>query len=347
MAIAYFFPHLLVATQMLFMHFFPSVLTSVFSLAFVFLIHPLIDLILSKQISTTATSKFYSTIANASSLRTSRAAVRIYPLIQSIFLIYCFYWITNLNLDHSENFWIITLAALSVGTLTGGLGITCAHELIHRKSRLDRFLGLILLHQTNYMHFEVEHIKGHHKNVGTAQDPASADRGEILYFFWPRAVLGGLISSYKIQSRTQDSLIRNKIIHFLVIEILTLVLIQVLLGSIALAFFVVQSIVAILLVETVNYIEHYGLRRKRQLTGAYEPVHESHSWDCGNIFTNIFLFNIAIHADHHEHPQKHFPMLHLRIASKKYDIGYSALIWLALIYPLWRQYTHPILDRSR
>ena len=220
-------------------------------------------------------------------------------------------------------------SALSVGTLSGGMGITIAHELIHRRRRWERGIGILLLFQVNYTHFRVEHVLGHHRWVGTPRDPATAREGESLFRFLPRTLLGSLKSAFHLD--------RKFVVKALVLQLALSLAVAFLAGPAALLFHLIQSAVAILMLETVNYIEHYGLSRKELRPGVYEAVTEVHSWNSLHRFTNWFLFNLGMHAEHHAHPLVPYQKLSPIPRPRTLPLGYSALLWAAWIPPVWRR----------
>jgi alkane 1-monooxygenase len=225
------------------------------------------------------------------------------------------------------------LFTLSVGLATGGVGITIAHELGHKASRLDRFLARLLLVTVSYGHFTVEHNRGHHQRVATPEDPASARYGESFWRFLPRTLGGSLRHAWKLDRREVAG---AWLATFAVATGLGLGF-----GPLAAAFFFVQSAMAVTLLEAVNYVEHYGLTRARLADGRYEKVAERHSWDSNHWLTNCFLIHLQRHADHHLHPMRPYAALQPREASPKLPAGYAAMVPLALVPPLWFAVMNP------
>lgn len=249
--------------------------------------------------------------------------------------------------------WETTGLVLSVGTITGGLGITVAHELGHKLSRPDRLLSRLLLASVCYMHFHIEHNKGHHARVATPEDPATARFGESFYRFWPRTVAGSFLSAWRIEARrlARRGLPpwhwRNQV-YGCVAAALAFALAALLLAGVAgLAYFLAQSLVAVSLLELVNYIEHYGLRRRRLAPGAYEKVDVRHSWNTSRRLTNFLLFNLQRHSHHHARQHLRYQLLRHYEASPQLPTGYPGMILLALVPPLWRRVMHPRLRGFR
>lgn len=240
----------------------------------------------------------------------------------------------------------------SAGLATGGIGITAAHELVHRAKRYERALGLALLACVTYMHFRIEHVFGHHKHVATPRDPASADLGESLYRFWPRTLIGSFTSAWGIEAnRMRAKNLRvwsphNRMVQYLVIQGLIYAAITALFGWMGILFFLGQSLIAVFLLETINYIEHYGLRREKR-GESYEPVGAHHSWDSQHQLTNWFLFNLGHHADHHREPLHAYDRIYVLRDSPKLPFGYSFSLLLTVVPPLWFKLMNPRVDRAR
>jgi len=239
-------------------------------------------------------------------------------------------------------------ALLAVG-ITGGVnGITVAHELVHRSSRLDRVLGNILLALVSYLHWAIEHVAGHHRRVATPEDPATARFGETLAAFMVRSVVRGFQSAWQIEAarnarRGVHGPWRNRVLHGVAVSCGLTAVIGVVGGPRAAAFFLGQSVVAIAFLETVNYIEHYGLRRRLVGPGVYERVTPLHSWNSAHWLTNALLFNLQRHSDHHVWPARPYHKLRHRPESPQLPTGYAGMALLAMVPPLWRRVMHPRL----
>lgn len=218
---------------------------------------------------------------------------------------------------------------LSTGAITGGLGITIAHELVHRRARWERGLGVALLAMVNYSHFRVEHVFGHHKHVATPHDPASARKGETIFPFLVRSIIGSFKSAWKIEAKRP--LKKNRMVHYIVTAIVLAAAVYAAFGWMSLIVYFGQSLIAIMTLEAINYIEHYGLERKEIRPGVYEPVTEAHSWDSGARFTNWFLFNLGRHAHHHSEPTVPYQKLRVSKDANHLKYGYSTEILLAFV----------------
>lgn len=237
---------------------------------------------------------------------------------------------------------------LGFALVTGGIGITVAHELGHRTSRLEQFYSQVLLMTVCYMHFFIEHNRGHHVNVATPLDPATAKRGQNFYAFWLQTVLGSWRHAWDIE---QSSLARrslrqwglnNRMIGYVIYPLLFCGILTVATYSLAgrfvwefPIFFFMQSFLAFSILELVNYVEHYGISRRELAPNQYEPVNPIHSWNASHLISNFFLFQLQRHSDHHFHASKRYQTLDHHDHSPQLPYAYPTMIILALIPPLW------------
>lgn len=230
-----------------------------------------------------------------------------------------------------------------------GIGINAAHELGHRVERLERWLSKMALAQSAYGHFFVEHNRGHHARVATPEDPASARMGESLYEFLPRSVLGGFRSAIALE---RDRLrrkghrwwsVRN---HILQAWSMTVVLFGGLMAAFGwqiLPYLLLQAVIGAGLLETVNYVEHYGLLRRRRPNGNWARCSPRDSWNSDRLVTNIFMFHLQRHSDHHANPGRRYQTLRSSAEAPQLPAGYASMILLAAIPPLWRMVMDPRL----
>ena len=241
--------------------------------------------------------------------------------------------------------------AFAAGWLAGAQGITFAHELGHSKSRLDRGLAWTLMASVSYSHFMVEHYRGHHVRAATLDDPASARFGESLYAFLPRTLAGSLVSGWRLERRRLAQLgsswARSPLL-WCTVAALAFAAGLLLAGQIKLlVFWCAQSAVAVLLLETVNYIEHYGLRRGMGRNGAggsaREPFGMMHAWNADHAASNALLVNLQRHSDHHMHAWKPYATLQAMPLAPQLPCGYAGCLFLALLPPLWFGTMHPRL----
>ena len=236
---------------------------------------------------------------------------------------------------------------LGAGVIGASCGITMAHELIHRRRYWERGLGVTLFGAVSYMPFRLTHVYWHHPYVATNLDPASAPEGMSVYRFWLRALRGTFSQAWLIERerlRRQGNDLHfweNRVTHYFVIQVIVMALIMRWWGPLGLAYFLGQGVIAILMLETINYVEHYGLVRLVDEHGRPEPVTDRHSWDATFRFSNWYLFNLGRHAHHHMAPATHYEQLKLSKGSPKMPYGYSTMFLLALFPPLWRSVMHP------
>ncbi len=244
-------------------------------------------------------------------------------------------------------FWELVAMAFSVGIITGAVGITWAHELCHRTNLIERALAEITLYMVCYPHFCVEHVYGHHKNVATPQDPATSRLGESFYRFYFRCVWGSLKSAWQIEAQQMKKKRKpmlhysNRMVRYLIVQLLIVAAVYYLFGGIGLVFFIVQSIVAFTLLELINYLEHYGLLRKQNDQGRYETVRPWHSWNSSHIVSNLSLINLARHSDHHFRASRRYQILRHFEEAPQLPSGYSAMLVMALVPPLWFRIMNP------
>lgn len=247
-------------------------------------------------------------------------------------------WLTQ---NEAASFSEILGNTLAVGLVCGTAGINVAHELGHRANRFEQLLSKILLLPELYLHFFIEHNRGHHKHVGTEHDPASAPAGENIYSFWLRSVVGSWLSAWQIQ---RDDLrknglpffhFKNEMLVFQVVQMGWLAVIFYFFGTTGLLGAVAVAAGGFLLLETVNYIEHYGLRRKQLENGRFEPVSPRHSWNSNHEIGRILLYELTRHSDHHFKSTRKFQVLRHFDDSPQLPLGYPGSLLLALVPPLW------------
>ena len=235
----------------------------------------------------------------------------------------------------------------SLGILLATNAINVAHELGHRISRTERTLSKILLIPCLYMHFYLEHNFGHHKNVATPEDPATSKFNQSVYHFWITSVFNQFVNAWKIQKeilkRSEKSFIsfQNDMIWYMIIQSAYLYLIFMFFGIYGLFYAVIVGIQSFLFLETINYIEHYGLVRKKLSSGRYERVQTHHSWNSNHIIGRIVLYELTRHSDHHFKSSKKYQILENKKDSPQLPYGYPTSILLALIPPLWFKIINP------
>jgi len=230
---------------------------------------------------------------------------------------------------------------ISVGIAVGGNGINVAHELGHRKTRFEKTLAKILLIPALYMHFYVEHNYGHHLNAATAEDPASAQYNQTVYSFWFTSMFRQYRSAWKIQldllKRAKRSFfsIQNDMLYYTLIQLLYLGIIAYFFGLFAVTIAIGIGVTSAILLETINYIEHYGLSRNKTKSGRYERVSEVHSWNSNHLMGRIILYELTRHSDHHFKSTKKYQTLDYHDVSPQMPFGYPTSMLISLIPPLW------------
>ena len=260
-----------------------------------------------------------------------------------IFLFYTLYDITN---NYYSTLEIIGLI-FSIGVVLGVNGINVAHELGHRQHTPERFLGKILLLPSFYMHFYIEHNFGHHAKAATKEDPATASYDQSVYSFWFSSTVGQYLNAWRIQKQLLQKgnlsffSPNNDMIWYSLFQFMYLATVFYLFGALGLLFAVASGIVGFLLLETVNYIEHYGLIRKKKPSGRYERVRECHSWNSNHVIGRIVLYELTRHSDHHFKSSKKYQVLDYHDISPQMPYGYPTSMVLSLIPPLWFHIMNP------
>ncbi len=236
--------------------------------------------------------------------------------------------------------------ALTVGTVAG-IGINTAHELGHKRGKLERRLSKLALAQSFYGHFYVEHNRGHHSRVSTPEDPASARLGESFWEFLPRTVVGSLRSAWELETarlRRKDLpwwSPRNEVLNAWALSVVLFGGLIAAFGVRTVPFLVVQAVFGFALLEVVNYVEHYGLLRQRVANGRYERCQPVHSWNSNNTVSNLVLYHLERHSDHHAHPTRRYQALRNFDEAPQLPSGYALMIGVAAIPPLWRKVMDP------
>ncbi|HMB39345.1 MAG TPA: alkane 1-monooxygenase [Wenzhouxiangellaceae bacterium] len=246
--------------------------------------------------------------------------------------------------------WAGILWILSLGYVGSVLAINVAHELIHRKSRVDRTIGGLLLSTVNYATFKIEHVRGHHVWVATENDPSSAQRGDIVYKFVPRALIRNTINGWRLEAERLRRMgkspvsLRNELIGWQLVVIAFAVVAWLLAGWVGVAAFLLQGLVAAGSLEVINYVEHYGLKRRQLENGRYERPAPRHSWNSDFWLSNGMLLQLQRHSDHHAFPSRPFTQLRSWPDAPQLPLGYSAMLPITFIPPLYRRLIHPRLD---
>ena len=246
------------------------------------------------------------------------------------------------RMQNSDLLWFERLGMiLGMGLIMGAMGINAAHELGHRRSKVEQFLAKALLTTAQYTQFFIDHNKGHHRNVGTPEDSATARYNETVYQYWIRVIVGSYRSAWQISNRECKR--KKNSVYSLSNEMLRLQLGQLVLVLCVFAFFgwevllyyIAAAAFAIVLLETVEYVEHYGLSRKKVNEHRYENVRPVHSWNSNHVLGRLFLFELSRHSDHHFDPHKKYQLLDHWEESPQLPTGYPGCMILSLVPPLW------------
>ena len=228
-----------------------------------------------------------------------------------------------------------------MGLLCGTFGINVGHELGHRVNKMEQAMAKALLLTSLYMHFFIEHNRGHHKRVATPEDPSSARYGESVYAFYARSIFQSYRSAWHIAARELEKKGRpafsqaNEMIRFHIIQSAFVACIGLFFGLTAALLFVAAAIMGILLLETVNYIEHYGLQRRSLGNGKYERAQPQHSWNSSHIIGRVMLFELSRHSDHHYQASRKYHLLRHHDDAPQMPTGYPGMMLLSLFPPAW------------
>ena len=262
----------------------------------------------------------------------------IYGLVplQYIILMYFLFQVSN----QQQPLYVKLGLTIAFGISCGILGINAAHELGHRSTWYEQLMSKMLLLTTLYLHFYIEHNRGHHKHVATDHDPASSKKGESVYAFYFRSIWGSWKSAWQLEivklKRKKLSFwsIQNEMLIFQILQVLLVVFIAIFFGIKTLLFFLIGAALGILLLETVNYIEHYGLRRKSN-GDKFERTLPIHSWNSNHPIGRLFLLELTRHSDHHYMASRKYQILRHFNESPQMPTGYPGMMLLSLFPPLW------------
>ena len=237
--------------------------------------------------------------------------------------------------------WMIAGRIFVMGLLCGTFGINVGHELGHRTVRFEQQLAKTLLLTSLYMHFYIEHNRGHHKRVSTPEDPSSARPGESVYAFYLRSIIGSWRSAWEISNRERIKKNipwwhpKNEMLMFQLIQLAFVTLIALAFGLLTALWFVCAAVIGFLLLETVNYIEHYGLQRRKTGADSYERPRPAHSWNSDHVVGRLVLFELSRHSDHHYMASRKYQVLRHHEDAPQMPTGYPGMMILSLIPPLW------------
>ena len=245
----------------------------------------------------------------------------------------------------------IIARVLTMGLLCGTFGINVGHELGHRNNFIEQTMAKLLLSTSLYMHFFIEHNKGHHKHVATPNDPSSARLGESLYVFYYRTIVYSYLSAWKIANEECVKKgkpvfsIYNEMLQAHFWQLLLVTIIYLLFGGLITFYFLLAAVFGFLLLETVNYIEHYGLSRKQNENGKYERTMPHHSWNSNHILGRMMLFELSRHSDHHYLASRKYQILQHHQNAPQMPTGYPGMMILSLFPPLWFKVMHKQMEK--
>ncbi len=264
------------------------------------------------------------------------------PLVFGV-LIYFFLTVSRTSLETYELVGLI----FSTGIVLGSNGINVAHELGHRTQKAEQFLGKLLLLPSLYMHFYIEHNYGHHLHAATKEDPASARLNQSVYSFWFTSVIRQYFSAWRIQLDLLNKgnfsfwSYKNDMLWYVVCQCAYLIFILYFFGVFGLLCALAVSVIGFLLLETINYIEHYGLCRLKKPSGRYERVKEIHSWNSNHVLGRVMLYELTRHSDHHYRASKKYQLLDYHHVSPQMPFGYPTSMLISLFPPLWFKLMNP------
>lgn len=263
------------------------------------------------------------------------------------------FFFLNQMKDTSLSFADVFARVWTMGLLCGTFGINVGHELGHRQNKFEQALANVLLLSSLYMHFFIEHNKGHHKHVATPQDPSSARKGEMIYTFYFRTIIFSYISAWKIANEectkkhgTIFSL-NNSMVQIHIIQLAFTAIVFYFFGGMIGSYFLMAAFIGILLLETVNYIEHYGLSRKEVSVGKFERAMPHHSWNSNHIIGRLMLFELSRHSDHHYLASRKYQILRHHQTSPQMPTGYPGMMLLSLVPPAWFYIMHKQMKKFK
>lgn len=305
---------------------------------FIYLVIPLLDLVFSTdesnpseaQVKTLEQSAYYNWI--------------LYLMIPIHFFV--FFYTLHFMVTQPLQLWMQAVILLTLGVF-GGLAVNLGHELGHKKDRLSKNLAKLALASGAYGHFNIEHNAGHHRQVATPEDTASARMGESIYQFVLRELPGGFKRAWQIESQRLASkglpwyALENQILQSNLMTVALYALVAVVLGWMGLLIVVLHAPLVWWQLTSANYIEHYGLLRQKNAQGNYERCQPWHSWNSNHLVSNLVLFHLQRHSDHHANPSRHYQSLRHFEQAPQLPTGYMGMFLLAYIPRLWFKVMDP------
>ena len=301
-------------------------------LLFIYVIIPLLDLLFSTdesnpneaQVVSLEQSAFYNWI--------------LYLMLPVHFVV--FFYTLHFMVSQPLELWMQAVLLMTLGVF-GGLAVNLGHELGHKKDRLSKHLAKLALASGAYGHFNIEHNAGHHRQVATPEDTASARMGESIYQFAMRELPGGFKRAWRIERRRLASKglpwysTENQILHSNLMTLTLYAGVAIGLGWVALLIVILHAPLVWWQLTSANYIEHYGLLRQKNAQGNYQRCEPWHSWNSNHLVSNLVLFHLQRHSDHHANPSRHYQSLRHFEQAPQLPTGYMGMFLLAYIPPLW------------
>jgi alkane 1-monooxygenase len=263
-----------------------------------------------------------------------------------------FLWFFLTHITETKNTTDLVGQILSMGIMCGVIGINIGHELGHRSNNWERWIGELLLLTSLENHFVPYHNRGHHTNVGTKKDPATARRNEWVYVFWFRSQIGSYLQAWEIENTRMEILhkprfsFHHKMVQYTLLHLILLGSIYIGFGWTVLVYFLYAATIGILLLETVNYIEHYGLYRQQRENGTFETVKRKHSWNSNHLIGRAVLFELSRHSDHHFKADRPYQLLETNDDSPVMPTGYPGMMLLTFIPPLFFKVMNKRVDAA-
>lgn len=272
-----------------------------------------------------------------------RVPIYLFIFMEWVVLFWSFSYVTRYDISLIQ--YVFFLLALSHAS---AIGFLFSHELFHKKDTIGKVVGTMDMLKNLYMHFYSEHLYGHHKNVSTPNDPATAKFGQTLYEFVPKSVIGSFVNTWEregLKSKKEGHgfySVHNKMLQWITIEVLFTVGIGFVFGKKCLVLFLWQAVLSVFLLETINYIRHYGLLRKKLSNGQYEPVTTKHSWNAPQTMQNWILLKLQRHSDHHANAYKPYQILRSCEDSPNLPCGYAVCVLASLFPWAWFSIVDPL-----
>ena len=310
---------------------------------YAFVLLPILDVVLGKDSSNLTDEK-----ANTKKINKIFDWM-LYVNLPVVYGLMCYGFIKVYSNDYT--LFEMTGICLSAGILLATNGINVAHELCHRKKYFEKAIGKALFLPCLYMHFYIEHNFGHHVNVGTPDDGATAKYKQNVYSFWITSVSKQYLDAWKKQiqllkiKKNGFFSVKNDMLWYHIFQPSYLVVLIMVFSTKVFLFALISGVISFLFLECINYIEHYGLKRLKMPSGRYERVQAHHSWNSNHNIGRIVLYELTRHSDHHFKASKKYQILDCHDEAPQLPFGYPASILLSLVPPLWFYFINPLVPK--